>query len=113
MNQGGIVDTGGTHTLQLFRVLVMGEDNLCVSRWKKWLGLQGCLVQVCRTYLEFLLYLEHEPFSLLVIFQSKENQPQTQAVFSYLNESLKGTPIIVVNQSVQGGWFSPNVECPN
>lgn len=113
MNQCGVANSTGTDTPQFFRVLMMGEDDQGISNWEEGLQLHGCLVQVCRTYLEFMLFLEHEPFNLVVIFDGIANQPESQAAFLYLSEIRKGTPFMVIKPSECGGYPTPALGPPN
>lgn len=50
------------------RVLLMCEEGFDVAAWREFLKLPGCTIQVCHNYVEFLLYLEHEPYQLAMVF---------------------------------------------
>lgn len=81
------------------RVLLMAgnpSDNLACTTL---LESSGFSIQSCSSYIELLLYLEHEPFQLVVIFERARSQMQWHRLLKRVAEIDHGTPVILLKRS--------------
>jgi len=90
------VENGGA--MPPTRVLLMAgphADSLACARLLK---ASGCDVQSCSNYIELLLFLEHESFQLVVIFERSNSQEQWPDLVQRIAEAERGIPVMVLNQ---------------
>lgn len=52
----------------------------------------------CCGYVELLLYLEHESFQLVIIFERKRSQSKWQELIKRVAEIDRGIPVMTLNQ---------------
>lgn len=78
----------------------MAEDITDLSACTTLLQSSGCEVQPCCGYVELLLYLEHESFQLVIIFEKKSSQNKWRDLIKRVAEVDRGIPVIAVSQ----GW---------
>lgn len=96
---GQIQRQGGDYSHGI-RVLVMCEEKLDAAIWKELLRLPGCAVQVCRNLIELLLFLEHEMFHLVMIFEGDNSSAVSQTTANYLAEAHRETAVFFVRRPV-------------
>lgn len=90
-------------------VLIMCEDSIEAERWTKLLTSTGCAVKVCSNFVEMLLYLEHEPFQLVILLEGETHSPSWRTAAEFIAEANEGTPFFLINRSGEAAGLSPKV----
>lgn len=90
--------TGYPKGLTSARVLLMAEDAADLTECTALLQSSGCDVQPCSSYVELLLYLEHESFKLVIIFERKNAQNNWCELIKQVAEIDRGIPVMTLNQ---------------
>lgn len=76
-------------------VLVLADDGRDYGVSKELLRLPGYTVRTCSDYVEMLLYLEHETFQLVIIFESEKSGPICQGELRQAAESHAVANVII------------------
>ena len=79
------------------RVLLMAEDAADLTACSVLLQSSGCDIQPCSSYVELLLYLEHESFKLVIIFERKNAQNNWRELIKHVAEIDRGIPVMTLN----------------
>lgn len=95
------------------RILIMCEEDSDVAIWREVVRLPGCTVQVCHNYIEFLLYLEHESFELVMIFEGEGASPDYRTAAANLAEVHKDVSFQFIKRPVEETIRTETLECPN
>lgn len=103
----------GRGSTQEFKVLAMCGEELDAAVLRELLRIPGCTVQVCHNLIELLLYLEHETFQLVMIFEGENPSPDCQAAAKQLADAYQETAVVVVKQPAIDEYLSENLERPN
>lgn len=76
----------------------MAEDAADLSACTALLQSSGCEVQPCCSYVESLLYLEHESFQLVIVFERKNFQNNWHELIKRVAEIDRGIPVLTLSQ---------------
>jgi hypothetical protein len=95
------------------KVLLMCQNPVDVAIWRDLLQLPACMVQACHDYIEFLLYLEHEAFQLVVICEGENPSADWRSAAVCVTEAGKGIPLLIIRAGGRATGFSPFSENPN
>lgn len=87
------------------RVLLMAEEAAHNAACTKVLESSGCEVRSCCSYVELLLYLEHESFQLVMVIESENSENQWREVIRQVAETDHGTPVAFLNGIPDGRTF--------
>jgi len=90
--------TGNLKRKPSARVLLMTEETADLSACTALLQSSGCDVQPCSSYVELLLYLEHESFQLVIIFERKNAQNNWRELIKRVAEIDRGIPVMTLSQ---------------
>lgn len=90
--------TGNWGSVTPARVLLMAEDPTDNMACTEALESSGCEVRSCSSYIELLLYLEHESFQLVMIFERKNSENQWREFIREVAEIDHGTPVRILNE---------------
>jgi len=91
--------SAGAESSRVLRLLLMSENSADLSACKELLRLPGCRLQTCSNYVELLLYLQHEAFQLVIMFEGENAPPEWQSVVKQAAEASGSTPILVFKRS--------------
>lgn len=90
--------TGNRVIVPPARILLMAEDAADNVAYAELLRSSGCEAQPCSSYVELLLYLEHETFQLVIIFERKNSENEWHEVIRQIAEIDRGIPVMILNQ---------------
>ena len=88
-----------TESVPASRVLLMSQNAADLATCAELLRLPGSRVQMCSNYIELMLYLEHEAFQLVIMFEGDKAPPEWQGVVKQAAEASGGTPVLVFKRS--------------
>jgi hypothetical protein len=75
--------------------LVMSESGGDLGASKELLRLTGYRVQMCSSYIELLLHLEHATYQLVIIFEDNQPSPEWHSVIKQVASSSAGALVLV------------------
>lgn len=81
------------------RVLLMCEDPMDVAMWGSLLGVLGCKVQACSSFIELLLRIEHEPYQMVMILEGLCPTPGWKTAAMFAAEVARGIPFFVIHRN--------------
>ncbi len=91
------------------KVLLMCEGPLYAAMSGELLSFLGCSVKACSNFVELLLYLEREPFQLVMILEGETPTPGWRTAAEYIAEANQGTSFFVINRNGDATGLSPSV----
>jgi hypothetical protein len=77
------------------RLLLTSENREYLAVCARRLRSPGCKIPTCSGYVELLLYLQHEAFQLVIVFEGENAPPEWRAVVRQAAEAGDGTPVLV------------------
>lgn len=95
------------------RILLMCDEDSDVAIWREVVRLPGCTIQVCHNYIEFLLYLEHDSFQLVMIYEGGEPSSDYRNAAANLAEVHRDVSFQFIKRPAEKTLRTETLECPN
>lgn len=92
-------ETGRRPLVPPARVLLMAEDPADNMVCMELLQSCGCEAQPCCSYVELLLYLEHETFQMVIIFERANSEDKWHELIRRVAEIDRGIPVLILSQA--------------